>query len=323
LRAGKSDLPGWAFYEDEPLRVVRVGSDPAADWPVVAAGIAPEVVRFACKSGVLYFRAAPGVRLRVNGARAWDGVWLPAQDGMRLDVGTTSFDVIFEHEMHSGRPSVDPEIPDAVRAPSRPPQPARPVNAHHRYQGETALEVPIPPEVMNDYVSAMANTQPVSERDVSAWRDRRDLDDTLPSSRTQRIQELVSPPAPNKAKRSLELVDVIDEEDDYAAPPNTETRAKVRALSEPDPLIEPEPLSGTSYADFERHPRTTPPPRTGFGPRTERRMAAAPSPFDDEDTQVVLPPMLWPNTKSIRRLVGLGIVCAVAYFGWVYLLDWL
>jgi hypothetical protein len=322
LRAGKSDLPGWAFYEDEPLRVVRVGSDPAADWPVVAAGIAPEVVRFACKNGILYFRAAPGVRLRVNGARAWDGIWLPAQDGMRLDVGTTSFDVICEHEMHAGRPSVDPEIPDIVSPPSRPEEPAQALNAHHRYQGETALEVQIPSSVKNDFVSAMANTQPVSEQDVAAWSGASDLDDTLPVSRAKKAQPAFEP-TPAKVKRSLELVDVIDEEEEFAAPPRTGTRAKVQPLSTPDPLSEPEPLSGVSYADFERHPRTTEAPRTSFGPRTERRMAAAPSPFDDEDTQAVLPPMLWPNTRSIRRFLGLGLVCAVAYFGWVYFLDWL
>src|SRR5689334_11399546 len=93
LRAGKSELPGWAFYQDEPAHVVRVGADPTCEWQVVAAGVAAEVVRFACKHGILYFRANPGVGLRVNGAHAWDGVWLPANDGMRLDAGATSFDV--------------------------------------------------------------------------------------------------------------------------------------------------------------------------------------------------------------------------------------
>jgi hypothetical protein len=51
-------------------------------------------------------------------------------------------------------------------------------------------------------------------------------------------------------------------------------------------------------------------------------MAEAPSPFaDKEETTAVLPPMLWPNSGSIRRVVLFTVACAIAYVGWVYLLD--
>jgi hypothetical protein len=60
-----------------------------------------------------------------------------------------------------------------------------------------------------------------------------------------------------------------------------------------------------------------------MGPRTERKLAGAPAPFDaEEDTLVVLsPPMLWPNSRTIRRLLLAAIVCGVAYLGWIRMLD--
>ena len=51
-------------------------------------------------------------------------------------------------------------------------------------------------------------------------------------------------------------------------------------------------------------------------------MFQAPSPFDDhEETTAVLPPMLWPNSRTIRRVFMLAVLCLIAYAGWVYLLD--
>ncbi len=283
--------------------MVRVGSDPTCDWPVVAPGIAPEVVRFACQNGVLYFRAAPGVRLRVNGARAWDGVWLPAHDGMRLDVGTTSFDVMLEQELHASANS-DPDLPEDEVEISR-------VSRNPRHVGDTVMEVPIPEAVAELVTPPTASTGRASAPTLRATRG--DLDDTLPAQRPRPALHIVPTlreSAPNYSRtqdvRTQELVAVIEEDDG---------RPAIQPAVVIDPLSEPEPIRNSGHDPTLRPPRP-------FGPRTERRMAQAPSPFDDhEETTAVLPPMLWPNSRTIRRVFMLAVLCLIAYAGWVYLLD--
>jgi hypothetical protein len=343
LRAGKSALHSYPFHDEEPLRVVRVGADPSCEWQVVVAGIAPEVLRFTCSHGVLYFRASPGVGVRVNGTHVVDGVWLPANDGMRIDAGATSFDVaiapahrygvVDQDEVEAAHSAARHGLEWRSELPAHDDDDEEPVfRAAHTSDVYPSIE-PTPPAASAS--SAPAPSSGYTDKPTLAWgrseypsvqasapvtaqeSQPREQDSPRAQIGTQRAfastQPMIAPSRRQTQARSDEpeltvsYVDTQADDDleDYVSEPKG-----AYADTDPDAFVA-DRYEGHTTTQRERFAQTQPFYARKTGESEE-----------DEDTLVLLPTTtFWPEWRTMRRYLGLAALCGLAYVGWVVLLD--
>ncbi len=320
LRRGATSWGAWGFDAEDAGVTISVGGCAGCDWPIAAPGVGPLLVLFTGEC-LLIKNDGASEDIWLNGARLWPR-WVPLEHGDVVEIGTSCMEVALadadsqEQELLSGERALRAELPRSLHE-AEAESDWRPLDFAAYAAGKASREAADP---RNRGRSAQGRAQPTTTAPVRP-RPGAGRAATMRVSHVQGAQGVRSPSHLRSAPAFSAAVSSPE-----PAPNLPQSEARQRTARLPEWTVDAS-SDGTVElaADGSRWP-------TDFGgaqaPGTGSIVAAAPShseyetPADQLPTILGNPNPLWTSAGVVRGVL-FSTALAVAYAGWIVLLDYI